>query len=107
MILITLSVILHVFVTYLFIIKYNYNIIGTSFSCFITNSLLMMSLYIYTNWFSDYEIEKALVAPDMRSVDQGLIEYLSIGCQNIFMISLECWAQEVSTLIAGRIGVTV
>jgi len=67
----------------------------------------MLSLYIYTNWFSDYEIEKALIAPDMRSVDQGLIEYISIGCQNILMISLECWAQEVSTMIAGRIGVTV
>jgi predicted transporter len=76
---ITMSVALHLVITSILVIKYNFSLVGTSISCLITNLLLFACIYVYTNWYSDEDIKSAVAAPDMQSVDQGLVEYLILG----------------------------
>ena len=76
---ITISVALHLVITSILVIKYNFSLVGTSISCFITNVLLFGCLYVYTNWYSDEDIKSAVAFNDMQSVDQGLVEYLMLG----------------------------
>jgi multidrug resistance protein, MATE family len=94
--------VLHVFWSWVFVIKLQYGIVGTGIASIISNGTIFLICAVYASMLED--IKESIFWPDYRSF-QGLTEYLKIGVPQTLMLCSEWWAFELITLITGYLGV--
>jgi len=102
MVAIGISVCCHVYLSWYFVWKLGYGIVGTGYASTITN--LMNYTFLIIISFTNSEIRKTMVFPDRRSIN-GIKGYLKIGAPVVFMSAVEFWVYDIMILMSGFIGV--
>ena len=93
---------LHIFLCFVFVIWFNYGIIGLGLAMTIKDLVLMTLTITYAQCSS--HVRHILVPFDMEALrDWG--QYLSISLPATAMICAEWWALEVLAIFAGILGV--
>lgn len=92
------------FWSWLFVIKYNYGVVGTGYAGVISNGSILIICLIYTSMLED--VKEGVFWPDSRSCT-GIYEYLKVGIPSVVMIAAEWWAYEVIAILTGLFGVKV
>ena len=94
----------HICLCYYFVYVKELGIAGTGYAGSLSNSIIFLSLLIYSYNIAD--IRKAVQLPDSRLFRLGgILEYLKLGVPAVIMLCLEWWAFEVMTILVGYIGV--
>lgn len=96
------SSLMHVFWSYIFIIKYDMAIVGTGIASTITAGTALLIMVIYT--FFVKEIQEAVQCPNM-ALFNNIPEYLAIGIPCAIMTSSGFMAFHLFTFFAGFFGV--
>jgi multidrug resistance protein, MATE family len=99
---IVISILFHVFLSWYFVWKLNYGIIGTGYASTITNLTNYVCLIIIS--LCNEEVRKTMVWPDRRSFD-GIYGYLKMGAPVVFMTAIDFWVYDIMFLMASFIGV--
>ena len=99
---IVISILFHLFLSWYFVWKLNYGIIGTGYASTITNLTNYVCLIIIS--LCNEEVRKTMVWPDRRSLD-GIYGYLKMGAPVVFMTAIDFWVYDIMFLMASFIGV--
>jgi len=96
---------MHVFWCWIFVVHYDFEIVGVGIASTITNAIIYFTVVFYTSTLSDLKD-----AVDMKFMSkktyQGFFSYLELGFPSAAMLMLEWWAYEGMTLLSGYLGVT-
>jgi len=96
------SIAFHILLSYIFVWKLDYGILGTGIASTLTNSINYIFLLVLSSCIPD--IKEAITLPDSRALS-GLGEYLKLGIPSTVMLCLEFWVFDLMILMAGYIGV--
>ena len=99
---ILVSVTIHIYLSWYFVWKLEYGIVGTGYASSITNLINYACLLLIS--ILDSEVRQTIVFPDKRSFN-GIKGYLMIGAPVVFMSAIEFWVYDIMILMAGYVGV--
>lgn len=94
----------HILWNYIFVIVLDLGVIGSGISSTITNILLFIGNWYYTNILDDLK-EANRVSQFDKNVNNGLIDYLKIGIPSMVVMILDFLSQNIMTLLCGYIGI--
>jgi MATE family multidrug resistance protein len=92
---------LHLFWSWLFVLHFKLEIVGTGIASALTNFINLSICLFYSSMLND--IKEAIFFPDKRSF-YGLREYLMIGIPQTILVCMEWWVFEIVTLLTGQFG---
>ena len=75
---------------------------GIALAGFLSNFIIFVLMTILFGM--DEDLKEAFTFPDFRAM-QDLNSYLAIGFPSVVMITLDLWAYDLMTIVAGNIGV--
>lgn len=91
--------------TYILVVKYDLNIVGTGLANLLTSTLVFFIIHTYC--ILDPELSDAVKFPDKSVFNiEGIKEYIYIAFPSTVMLCLDWWVWEIMVLISGYFGVT-
>jgi len=97
-----ISIVFHIILSWVFVWKLDYGIVGTGIASTLTNSINYIFLLVLSKCIPS--IQDAIKLPDARAFT-GLWQYLKLGIPSTIMLCLEFWVYDIMILMSGYIGV--